>query len=96
MVKKAEQRVIKPPFSPLFDTNERDTWRRAANDEQRAARERAIMETVLNAAGVSADGYKRLELLERGAKIYRILNEYLYSFAVALALELEERTAAQP
>ena len=72
MVKKTEQCVIKPPFSPLFDTNERDAWRRAANDEQRAARERAIMETVLSAAGVSADGYKRLELLERVAKVLNV------------------------
>lgn len=82
-------RVIKPPVLPMLDFTERDAWERAAKDERRRIRTAAIMRAVLDDAGTSAAD--RVSKLERGARIYRIMCDYLYSFAVALALELEEK-----
>ena len=82
-------RVIRPSVLPMFDVTERDAWKRAAQDERRKARTAAILRAVLDDVSTSADD--RVRKLEHGARIYRIMSDYLYSFAVALALELEEK-----
>ena len=85
-------KIIKPVGLPMFDATARDTWKRAARDEQREARRNTIMRAVLESTG---EGSKRLELLERGARLHRILDAYLYPLAIALSFDLQESEAAR-